>query len=190
MFFGRKKSPSEPTSQKPMDQAAVGENSASATDLEAVVPVVSETQMPSRMRDSRSILGEIVRLLLRNEKYRNMALADLEWLILPALRNKQFVLAKAKADDGHLRTVGVALWARVDAVTDKQLMQAVENPIRLRPDQWSSGDIVWLVDAIGPQQVIKEMLSRLLQKEFTGQDVKMASYDQSGVRSVRSLKAA
>jgi hypothetical protein len=34
-------------------------------------------------------------------------------------------------------------------VVDKRLSENLTAPIRLRPDEWKSGDILWLVDAIG-----------------------------------------
>jgi len=43
--------------------------------------------------------------------------------------------------------VGAALWASVSADVDKRLSDLSE-PARLRPIEWRSGDIVWLMELI------------------------------------------
>lgn len=174
--------PSPSTSQPAVDPLS--------TDASGPTPVARSKRRNVR-RDPAAVFGEVVGLLMRNKRYRELSIADLEWLVVPALKSNQFALAYSKASEAkQARTVGVALWACVDEATDRQLMQSRDNPIRLKPEQWNSGKIVWLIDAVGPQDVIRGTLARLLKNEFAGREVRMASIDAEGVRSVRNLTAA
>ena len=47
----------------------------------------------------------------------------------------------------------MALWANLSPEVDARLTQNLAAPIKLRPDEWRSGPILWLVDIIGDQAV-------------------------------------
>ncbi|MEO1205118.1 MAG: toxin-activating lysine-acyltransferase [Pseudomonadota bacterium] len=41
-------------------------------------------------------------------------------------------------------------WARVSTDVDTRMSEiAGKQPLRLRPDEWTSGEIYWLIDAVG-----------------------------------------
>jgi cytolysin-activating lysine-acyltransferase len=92
------------------------------------------------------LLGEMTWLLTQSSLHRALALADLEWLVMPALIHQQFYLFR----DGD-RPVGLALWARCNAEAEKKLAGGMIEPEnRLTLEEWVSGDRIWLVDLVAP----------------------------------------
>ena len=102
-----------------------------------------------------------------------MPLADLQWLVVPAIASGQFTLAEAQhAGNGMTAPVGVVLWARVSADVDQRLSASTAHPVRLEPKDWTSGDILWLMEAIGEKPVVNAMLTRLSETQWKGKQVK------------------
>jgi len=133
--------------------------------------------------------GEIVSVLMRSPHYKHYSLTDLEWLVVPPLLANQFTLAEARTKDGAIPApIGVALWAFVSPEVDEKLSQNLDRPMRLRPDEWKSGDIPWLIDAIGPPDVVKAMLQRLGQAVFKGTPYKIRARDSEGKVAIRTVE--
>jgi len=84
--------------------------------------------------------GEIVWLMTQSAGYKHHALADLEWLVMPALLLEQYRIFHEGS-----RPVGAVLWARLDAETSARMG---ERSFRLRPDQWRTGDGIWITDIV------------------------------------------
>ena len=134
--------------------------------------------------------GQITSILMRSAQYRKHALADLEWLVVPAVTTGQFALAEAQSkDNGMMVPVGVLLWASVAAEVDKRLTETTDTPMRLKQEEWRSGDVLWVIDGVGEQQVIQAMLKRKMEKDWSGRQVKMKVRDKTGVMRVGVLSA-
>ena len=94
--------------------------------------------------------------------------------MFPALLSGQFKLAHAQAhpgknkDDhgGSFIPVALAMWARVSPQVDKALSENLDKPAQLRPDQWSYGDIPWLMVIAGDKRAVPTFLKQLGEKEF------------------------
>src|SRR5262249_38071220 len=100
---------------------------------------------------------------------RHYTLGDLEWLVLPPLLTGQCSVAEAKSkENGASVPVAVALWASVSPEVDRRLAENLNTPIRLRPDEWRSGDILWLIDAVGDRPVVPGLLKQLAGKHLKG----------------------
>ena len=61
------------------------------------------------------------------------------------------------------KPIGVALWARVDDDVEQRL---TSGNARLRPQDWTSGSKVWVVEIIAPFGGHEEMLNDLKQQVF------------------------
>jgi len=124
-------------------------------------------------------LGESVGLLMRDPTYRHLALADLEWLLLPAVAANQVMTMRAKvkresgAESGLTVPVALALYAKVSIEVDEKLtaQKAAGAPLRLSPSDWTSGDIPWLVLASGQKDVIPGLHAKM--KETLGMGMKV-----------------
>ena len=146
----------------------------------------------SRMAQAFS---QIVAVLMRDPGYRNLRIADLEHLVLPPVMAGQFRLAlgtrmpdAGKAQQGGIYVpVAVALWARVSPQVDKGLSENLDKPVWLRPSEWTSGDIVWLMAAAGQPSALPEFLKQLAENQFKGQQVKMRLGGPDGKFVVQTL---
>lgn len=143
---------------------------------------------------SRAVMaafGQITSVLMRAQHYKQAPLADLEWLVVPAIATGQFSLAEAQSKtNGISAPVGVLLWASVSPEVDQRLAASQDIPIRLNPSEWKSGDIIWVVDAVGEPQMVQAMLRRMAEKDWQGRQVKMKARDKDGVLRVGLLAAA
>lgn len=106
-------------------------------------------------------LGETVGMLARDQKYKHLTLADLEWLVLPPLAANQVLTlrGKVKDKDGQENGLSVplclAFWAKVSEEVDQKLnaQKKAEAPLRLAPQDWTSGEIPWLALLTGPEEL-------------------------------------
>jgi cytolysin-activating lysine-acyltransferase len=134
--------------------------------------------------------AQIVSVLMRSPRYRHYTLGDLEWLVVPALTTGQWRVVGAQSkQNGVSFPVAVALWAKVSAEVDKKLSENLHLPIKLRPDEWQSGDILWLVDAVGEPRVVPQLLKQLLETSFKGREAKVRAAGEDGKITVRRLAA-
>lgn len=133
-------------------------------------------------------VGEAVSVLMRSEAHRHQFLADLEWLVLPAIAAGQFSLMDAQSKSiGFTQPVGLVLWARVSSDVDQRLSSNLALPMRLKPEDWTSGDIVWVVEAVGAPQAMGPLIKALSENEWKGKPVKMRVRDEQGRVTVKTV---
>jgi hemolysin-activating ACP:hemolysin acyltransferase len=154
------------------------------------------TQRPREAPEVQFVrsFSQIVAVMMRDPNFRNLRIADLEWLVLPPAMAGQFRLAlvpqqgKAKGQEGGvLLPVAVALWAAVSEEIDKALSESRDGPVGLRPDQWASGDNLWLIAIAGDQRAMPTFLKQLAEKEFKGRLVKVRTQGSDGKFVVKTL---
>jgi cytolysin-activating lysine-acyltransferase len=168
-----------PSAAKP-EPVAAGEPKAAA--VKALGSAVQKAQFAQ-------MFSQAVGVLMRDAQHRNLPIRDLEFLLLPPLMAGQCVVGHAKlADDGALLPVALALWARVSPSVDKRLQDSVDRPVPLKPNEWTSGNIIWLVTLAGSPRALSDLVKQLCQKDLKGQVVKMLVADTSGKRVVHVLK--
>ena len=169
----------------------------------AVEPKSAEKKRvsPHERRQTRyaQSFAQIIGVLMRDPNFRNLRLADLEWLVLPPIMAGQWRLgqgpsptALANADPKNpegvmLVPMAVALWARVSPEVEKQLMENLDKPLTMRANEWASGDNIWLVAAAGDRRYVPTFLQKLNEIEFTGKHVKMRSRGADGTPIVTTL---
>ena len=125
--------------------------------------------------------AQIVTVLMRSSRYRHYTLGDLEWLVIPPLVTRQYTVANTSLkQNGVTVPVAIALWASVSAEVDKRLSENLHLPIRLRPDEWQSGDVLWLIDAVGDPRVVPQLLKQLVETTFKGRELKVRVTGEDG----------
>jgi cytolysin-activating lysine-acyltransferase len=140
---------------------------------------------PSDLRFSpgAQVVGEIVGLLTQSGAHRHPFLADLEWLVGPPLALRQFRIFR---DDK--KPLAVALWASVSDEVEKEL---IAGRTRLKPNEWKSGESLWLIDLIAPgisDGVQGKLVAELVQRVFLDRGLKLRVFDRaSGVQKVVEL---
>lgn len=142
----------------------------------------------STVRQVDVTLGQIVSVLMRSSQHRARPLADLEWLVLPAILGGQYRVAQAQ-QSGVAVPVGVALWASVSTAVDQRLSD-LSVPWRLQPEEWRSGDIPWLVELVADPATQQALLKHLGETVFKGRGVKMRARDADGKAQIGTFRGA
>ena len=137
-------------------------------------------------------LGEIMSVFLQSPVHRSVTLGALSRMVLPPFLTKQYVLARAKSEQGDYppTPVGVALWARVSDEVDQRLTAEPGKPIELRPDEWRSGENCWLVEVAAAPKVAQSMVRDLMKRLPDGQPLKAKVIGQDGKRRIKVFEAA
>ena len=185
----------EPAKREPgQTPPAANANVAGATSPKKAVAAGAAYPRTARQSRMAQAFAQIVAVLMRDPSFRNLALADLEWLVLPPVMAGQFKLGhaqarppNAKTEAGILVPVAVALWARVSPDIDKGLSEHLDKDVRLRPTDWASGDIVWLMAAAGDRRAIPLLLKQLHEAEFKDRHIKLRARGPHGKVLIKTL---
>lgn len=100
-------------------------------------------------------VGEVVLAMLNLPRYRHQSLADVMHLVVEPLTKDRIAIARAGGEGKIEETAGIAIWASVSDEVDAKIREQIQArvfPIRLKADDWTSGDIHWLLDVIAPSQ--------------------------------------
>jgi cytolysin-activating lysine-acyltransferase len=139
------------------------------------------------------ILGEICWLMSQSNYHRHFSLGDLEWMIMPAVLAEQFRIFRSEQGP----PLGVALWANLSPEIEARFCAQVESGAgaRLKPDEWKSGDRLWVVEIIAPQasdsnNLMQLMVDDLTANVFSSQAFKFHMADRlTGNRVVKEIFA-
>ena len=137
-----------------------------------------KTQQFWRSKLHTANFGGAVALFMRSPAHKHYTLTDLEWCLLPALRLNQFMAAEVKLPNGQVVPAALVLWARVSAEVDGRLSAAPGYPIRLHPNEWQSGDVFWIVDAVGEPKAVQQCIEALNNSALQGKSFKRVSPSQ------------
>jgi hemolysin-activating ACP:hemolysin acyltransferase len=148
------------------------------TRVQKPTPAASEQRPGSRAtvvpkKNDAEILGIAVSFLMRSYGYEQYSLADLKWLLFPPLKLKQFEIIFVKNEAEDILPVAMGLWARVSPEVDARLTENITNPLRLKPDDWSSGENYWLIDIFGVPSARDWMVTELRTTYFKDRSVKV-----------------
>ncbi len=108
-----------------------------------------------------AILGEMVWLYSLSELHREWHISAIHQWLLPAIGHKHFRVYRKGA-----KPVGMLTWAWLSAEVETAY---VHNPSSLRPQDWKSGDRLWLLDLIAPfgdaRQIVSDVRSTIFKDE-------------------------
>jgi cytolysin-activating lysine-acyltransferase len=109
-------------------------------------------------------VGQIALALAVEPRYRHQTLADLQALVLEPLLRSRIAIAMAGGKDEDpvgAATAGIAFWASVSDEVDAKIREQIKAgvfPVRLKPQEWASGDKAWLLDVIAPSRKLASMV--------------------------------
>ncbi len=133
-------------------------------------------------------LGEVMSVLMRAPQFRALPLSEVQSLVVPPLALGQFLIAEAQSKSkGYVTPVATALWAKVSNEVDRKLSEELDQPIRLAPDDWKSGDNAWLIVLAGNAQAIGPLLKKFQETSLKGQPLKMRAKGKDGKTVVRTF---
>ncbi len=129
-----------------------GENGADAQAVQQVDPEIARkiAQLRSAVREN---FGKAVLAMMLLPRYRSQMLADLQHLVLdPMLRDRLAIAYPQKTGAApEPDMAGFAIWASVSEEVDARIREQVKAgvfPIRLKSEDWNSGQINWLLDVV------------------------------------------
>lgn len=126
--------------------------------------------------------AKIVSLMMHSPAHSHLHISDLTWLLVPALLAEQIAIVEATREYAVLpEPYAAALWARVSPEVDSRLRESKELPPRLAADEWQSGDLLWVIDAIGHPDIVPAFLEEFVATRFPGQHPKMRVAGKQGV---------
>jgi hemolysin-activating ACP:hemolysin acyltransferase len=159
-------------------QPAAADAPESGQAVQAPASALDEkTQAFWRGKLAAAHFASAVSLFLRSPAHRHYTLADLEWCLLPALALNQYMAGEARLPDGQAVPTALVLWARVSAEIDARLSAGPRYPIRLHSNEWQSGDVIWIVDAVGEQKAVQQCIEALAKMALQGKPFKMLSLE-------------
>lgn len=144
---------------------------ADATPAEETVAGTDETRRETETRHETenrhetlaALVGGIALLMAGTPSHRHLSMADLEWLVLPAIARRQIRVFRARG-----RAAAYASWAFLTEEAEQRLLGA--EP-RLKPEDWQSGDRAWIIDLIAPRQLFDAALTELRRGPLAGRRV-------------------
>jgi cytolysin-activating lysine-acyltransferase len=106
-------------------------------------------------------IGEVVLAMMNLPRYRHQTLADVMHLVVEPMTRDRIAIAKTSATAGGEgkveETAGIAIWASVSEAVDAKIREQIQArvfPLRLKAEDWNSGDTYWLLDVIAPSQKV------------------------------------
>ncbi|MEJ2117705.1 MAG: toxin-activating lysine-acyltransferase [Alphaproteobacteria bacterium] len=136
--------------------------------------------------------GEIVSVLMRSPRHKRLPLEALRVFVIPAIATHQYMIAKLKPqanEQAEAISAGLAIWASVSDVVDQRLRSKTGKEIRLAPDEWKSGDKLWLVDLVAPSKLMPTMLRDLEQKVVSDKEMYVQTRSAEGAGQITTLRA-
>lgn len=165
------------------------------TDIGNGAPPQARARGPAQDKDAVAKLAavqksiaftQIVSLMIRSPQHRAYTLSDLEWLFLPALKRNQFKIAEAKINNMNV-PAGFLLWASVSPEVDKRLTDNSGTLIRLNPEEWTSGNILWLIETVGDPRAMRPLLKAFRDEQPNGRSAKVRITSTDGKQTVVEL---
>lgn len=142
--------------EKPVLNGVKGDAPAGQAAAKALDPAVLAQITAFKTRLQASI-GEVVLAMLNLPRYRNQTLADLMHLVVEPMTRDRIAIAKAGGEGKVEETAGIAIWASVSDEVDAKIREQIQArvfPIRLKSEDWASGETTWLLDVIAPSQKV------------------------------------
>lgn len=150
-----KSSAAKPTAGK---KPEIAQTSGDKTPASNAIPPEVAKQVVALRASVRENFGKATMAMMMLPRYRNQSIADLQHLVLEPLMRDRLAMAypgSKKGEDTPREMIGFAVWASVSQEVDARITEQVRSgsfPIRLKPDEWNSGDINWLLDIVAPSQ--------------------------------------
>ncbi len=136
----------------------------------------------ARARMLAASLGEIATVMMRIPSHRATTLAQIEAMVVPAVVTGQYTIIT-----GNTGPIGFVLWASVSAEVDQRLASDANASFQLRSQDWTSGDQIWLIEAIGEHRAMDVMMQGLRERAWAGKTVKLWAKAPDGTLQVSAI---
>ncbi len=136
-------------------------NRVDAKPAKAATPPQLDAAMLQQIADVRTkvheTFGKVALAMTALPRYKGQSISDLGHILLDPLIRDRVAIASHKAEEPGVEDPlsGIAIWASVSEEVDVKIREQIKAgvfPVRLKPEDWISGDINWLFDVIAPNQ--------------------------------------
>jgi hemolysin-activating ACP:hemolysin acyltransferase len=114
----------------------------------------------------------VVLAMMNLPRYRHQTLADVMHLVVEPMTRDRIAIARAGGEGKVEETAGIAIWASVSDEVDAKIREQIQArvfPLRLKAEDWNSGETTWLLDVIAPSQKVATSRAGELQAGGEGQ---------------------
>ena len=133
-------------------------------------------------------MWDIVSLMMRSPAYRATTLAELDAMLLPAVRNQQFYVVHTRSvENGAVAPIAVLLWATVSAEVDQRIRANPAQRGALEVEDRKSGEIPWITDAVGDPKALEIALEHLKKTLFADRGINVLARSEAGEVVVRTV---
>lgn len=122
-----------------------------------------QIQLPNFI-SMESALGAVMLLANRSQSHKHLFITDMEWLVIPPVMLKQFAIFRTQKNE----PMAFISWASINEETEKRLLT---GNVKLKPQEWKSGDKLYIIDMLSPFGANLEVLKQLKEKQFKNKDV-------------------
>lgn len=122
------------------------------------------------------VLGSVAWLWMHSKSHRNFPLHTLPVLLLPAIKNRQFVVASIA---GH--PVFYLSWANLSEEAEKRYL--ANSPLLMPEADWNCGDRMWILDWVAPFGHTK-IMSQILKRQLFANRWARALYHRGNERGI------
>ena len=131
-----------------------GNGEAPAAEQPQLDPQMRERIMALRSR-MHAVFAQVTMAMMSTPRYRHHTLAELQHLVLEPMIRDRIAVATPPQRDGEPEPLpaGIAIWAKVSDEVDAKIREQIKAgafPVRLKAEEWDSGEIAWLLDVIAP----------------------------------------
>ena len=157
------KSKPKPDAAKPANGGGDGAQAAPGAAAPEDTVFTHPSPAAETQRTVASTLGEIVWLMSQSPAHKTFFISDLEWMIMVPVMLQQFRIFYDQQ-----KPIGVALWGFVNDEVEERLMG---GNAKLKPQDWKSGNKLWVVEIIAPFGGHEAMLQDLKTQVFSEQEI-------------------
>ena len=144
-----------------------------------------------------AVLGEIVWLMSQSQLHKSFFISDLEWPVAQAAKRKN--AAQAANENKPMTPVILkqfrlfydqetsrSAWCSGAGCRRRSSSGCRQGTSKLRPQDWTSGDRLWVVEVIAPFGGAEEMVKDLKAAVFPDREIRMLVV-KDGVKDVRAV---
>lgn len=136
-------------------------------------------------------VSDIALVMARHPSYKHFSLADLEWMVLPPVLAGQYYVGEMQDQTTGARApIACITWGRFSPEVEQRYSAPGPRQPRLHPDDWTSGDQLWLVDIIGPPEAAAAALKTLSAGPFKNAKVRVRKDNSGADTDLTTLLAA
>lgn len=116
--------------------------------------------------------------LMHLPRYRHLPLGELQPMVLEPLIRDRLAIAQPRAPEKpELADIaGFAIWASVSDEVDAKIREQITAgvwPVRLAPEDWTSGQINWLLDVIAPDRKVAGLVLANFRQVVKGGELRL-----------------